>query len=231
MADREDNETLSQEVDELLNQGLSPKEIEERGYSPSLIRQRMRKRAKSGNAPAPKNEGALVRRQSEAVLPEWLQAEVAELFDGSAEQKRTFLAGMAVPLMGLRLFAEGVKPLVDLMATWQKGQAEAMLATQGARADVAQQAAHQALNAAMPHLLEAVRAQGTANSPNPMQTMFVDALRPYLGQVMGQVMSGLMAPLAGGQAPPGGWQPPPGQVPQPGIPQATREEIEEAFDD
>ena len=36
----QDEENLGQEVDELLEEGLSQKEIESSGYSPSLVRQR-----------------------------------------------------------------------------------------------------------------------------------------------------------------------------------------------
>ena len=40
----QDEENLSQEVDALLEEGLGQKDIEARGYSPSLVRQRIRKR-------------------------------------------------------------------------------------------------------------------------------------------------------------------------------------------
>ncbi|MFC1930181.1 hypothetical protein ACFLW6_04945, partial [Chloroflexota bacterium] len=53
MVDNNQNEeNLGQEVDELLEEGLNQKEIESRGYSPSLVRQRIRKRAKAGKGPS-----------------------------------------------------------------------------------------------------------------------------------------------------------------------------------
>jgi hypothetical protein len=47
--EKENEENLSEEVDELLLEGLSQKEIEARGYSASLVRQRIRKAAKAGD--------------------------------------------------------------------------------------------------------------------------------------------------------------------------------------
>jgi hypothetical protein len=81
--------------------------------------------SKSGGKSAPGTSGRdgslAVRKDKESVLPEWLEGDVAEIFDGQKRDQRIFLAGMSVPLMGLRLFAEGVKLIIDLLATWQKG--------------------------------------------------------------------------------------------------------------
>ena len=87
MAD-ENEENLGQEVDALLEQGLSQREIEERGYSPSLIRQRVRKRVKAGkNLPAPsrRDSGLALRTEKQSVLPEWVALDIASLFDGSTQ--------------------------------------------------------------------------------------------------------------------------------------------------
>ena len=46
-----EEENLGQEVDELLEEGFNQKEIEAKGYSPSLVRQRIRKRVKAGKEP------------------------------------------------------------------------------------------------------------------------------------------------------------------------------------
>lgn len=48
--DNQNEENLGQEVDELLEEGFTQKEIEARGYSPSLVRQRIRKRVKANKA-------------------------------------------------------------------------------------------------------------------------------------------------------------------------------------
>ena len=110
MVDNNQNEeNLSQEVDELLEEGLGQKDIEARGYSPSLVRQRIRKRVKAGKEPSqsPTKDGKrAIRKEKESVLPEWLETDVAEIFDGNLRDRKIFMAGMSVPLMGLRLFGE-----------------------------------------------------------------------------------------------------------------------------
>jgi hypothetical protein len=187
----QDEENLGQEVDELLDEGLTQKEIEARGYSPSLVRQRIRKRAKAGKMPppsSPRDGSLLVRREKESVLPEWLETEVAEIFNGNTRDRRIFMAGMSVPLMGLRLFGEAVKPLTDLLNAWQRSQVEAARAIQGSGAEVAQLAAQQTLSSAMPQILSAVKEQAVNASPNPMGAMVTRLLEPYLQQMMSRFM-------------------------------------------
>ena len=252
MVDNNQNEeNLSQEVDELLEEGLAQKEIEARGYSPSLVRQRIRKRVKAGKEPSspPVRDNTLaLRKERESVLPEWLEADVAEIFDGNLKDRKIFMAGMSVPLMGLRLFGESIKPLVELMSTWQKGQAEAARAMQGSGAETAQIAAQQVLAQAMPQILGAVKENSVAASPNPVGSMMTRLLEPHLQQMMGSMMGSFMnvgqqqAPLGmqpnpsqmGGQAGQpaqgfkGGGQP---SVSPPGSKKISDEEMEAAFND
>src|SRR4030042_2499380 len=120
MVDNNQNEeNLSQEVDELLEEGLIQKEIEARGSSPSLVRQRIRKRVKAGkepSSPSPGKDGSLAfRKEKESVLPEWLEGDVAEIFDGNIRDRKIFLAGTGGPLLGLRMFSETVTPLSALL--------------------------------------------------------------------------------------------------------------------
>src|SRR4030042_893163 len=149
MVDNNENEeNLSQEVDELLEEGLPQKEIEARGYSPSLVRQRIRKRMKAGkepSSPQARDNTLAIRKERESVLPEWLEADVAEIFDGNIRDRKIFLAGMSVPMMGLRMFSETIKPLTELLSTWQKGQAGAARAMQGSGIETAHLAAQQAI--------------------------------------------------------------------------------------
>lgn len=237
----QDEENLGQEVDELLEEGLTQKEIEARGYSPSLVRQRIRKRIKAGKMPPPssppRDTGLLVRREKESVLPEWLETEVAEIFNGNTRDRRIFMAGMSVPLMGLRLFGEAVKPLTDLLNAWQRSQVEAARAIQGSGAEVAQIAAQQTLNSALPQILSAVREQAVNASPNPMGAMVTRLLEPYLQQMMSRFMGafgmGMMPGMPGQPMPPPPGQPPPAQpgfqAPPAGSGQATDDEVKEAF--
>jgi len=247
----QDEENLGQEVDGLLEEGFTQKEIEARGYSPSLVRQRIRKRVKAGKeqfSPPAKDGTLALRKEKESVLPEWLEADVAEIFDGNLRDRKLFMAGMSVPMMGLRMFSESVKPLTDLLATWQKGQAEAARAMQGSGIETAQLAAQQVLSQAMPQILGAVKDQAVTASPNPMGDMMVRLIEPQLQQLMGTFMGGMMPGMAPqGFTPPQGTQPNQTQTtnqasqpttgPQPqsppigGVEQASKNEIEEAFDD
>jgi len=109
--------------------------------------------------------------------------------------------------------------------------------------EVAQAAAQQTLNAALPHILSTVREQAVAASPDPVSSMMTRLIEPYLQQMMGMFMGGFGMPggMMGStpaqprqpqQPPPG--QPPQGQVsfrPPPGPGQATEEEVKEAFGD
>lgn len=186
----------------------------------------------------PGRDGALaIRKDKESVLPEWLERDVAEIFDGQIRDQRIFLAGMSVPLMGLRLFAEGVKPIIDLMATWQKGQAEAAQAAQQSGIEIAQTAGEAAAGGVAKFFMETKPWQ--AASPNPMQSMIVDTMRPIFQQMIGQVMGGFMRPTTGTQAGQAGpqqmFQQNPSQGATPvsasGAEQVSQEEIEEVFGD
>jgi len=243
--EQEKEENLGEEVDELLEEGLSQKEIEARGYSPSLVRQRIRKAVKAGKlagSSSVRDSSLAIRKEKESVLPEWLETDVAEIFDGNLRDRKIFLAGMSVPMMGLRMFSESIKPLTDLLSTWQKGQAEAARAMQGSSAETAQMAAQQVISQAMPQILGAVRDQSTHSSPNPMSDMMVRLIEPYLQNMMGTFMSGFGMPGMGMMGTSGQpIQPQPGQPPQPakpgfrstgpGFKQATEDEIKEAFED
>jgi hypothetical protein len=235
--DQNNEENLGQEVDELLEQGLTQKEIEARGYSPSLVRQRIRKAVKAGKgalSSTGRDSVLALRKEKESVLPEWLETDVAEIFNGQLKDQKIFLAGMSIPLMGLRLFGEAIKPLTELMATWQKGQVEAARAMQGSGVEVAQAVAHQTINQVMPQILSAVKDQAISTSPDPVGSMMTRLLEPYLQQMMGTFMASFGMPGAGMMGVPGQpVQPQPGQSSPSGRPsfqQATEEEVKEAFE-
>ena len=242
MTDKDQEENLSQEVDDLLEEGLTQKEIEARGYSPSLIRQRIRKRVKAGkdsSASQPGKDNTLaIRKERESVLPEWLEADVAEIFDGNIRDRKIFMAGMSVPMMGLRMFSESIKPLTDLLATFQKGQAEAARAMQGSGIETAQLAAQQVISQAMPQILGAVKDNAVAASPNPIGAMMTRLIEPHMQNMMSKMMGGFMGGMMPSMMPPQGQpyqQPPqgfqPGPQPSGTTKKATKEDIEEAFND
>ena len=206
----------------------------------------------------PPKDGALaLRKEKESVLPEWLEGDVAEIFDGNLRDRKIFMAGMSVPMMGLRMFSETVKPLTDLLSTWQKGQAEAARAMQGSGYETAHLAAQQVISQAMPQIPGAVKDNSVVASPDPVGSMMTRTIEPYFQQMMGSLMGSFMQfgqkpGVMPGMAPPGfvppqGVQPNPTQaanktgqptpIPGPqappvgGVEQASKNEIEEAFND
>ena len=189
-----------------------------------------------GKEAAGGRDGSLaIRKEKESVLPEWLERDVAEIFDGQTRDQRIFLAGMSVPLMGLRLFAEGVKPIIDLLATWQEGQAQAARAVQGSGMDIARTAAQEVVSGMTPQFMQAMREAATASSPNPFASMVTRLMEPYLQQMMSGLMRSFGMPMAGmpasqGQGQPGGSQQGQPAFTQSGFQQATDDEIKEAFE-
>jgi hypothetical protein len=181
-------------------------------------------------------DGALaVRKEKESVLPEWLERDVAEIFDGQTRDQRIFLAGMSVPIMGLRLFSEGVKPIIDLLATWQEGQVQAARVAQGGGIEMARQAGEAAAGGVAKFFMDTKPWLSAA--PDPWKAMIVDTMRPLFQQMMGQVMGGFMRFMPQGQP-----RIPPSQAGQPGFEtpqagqigfqqaqQASEDEVREAF--
>jgi hypothetical protein len=195
--------TLGRQVDALLEKGYSQKECREQGFSPSLVRQRVRKRSKRLGllAPESKTNGngdkpgvALTINEKQQVLPEWLGSQVGELYDGDEKTRKIFMAGMSIPLLGMRLFAESFKPMLSLMQTYQQGQAEAVKASQGAADDVAEKT----VVAALPYMERMVKESSRASSPNPMAAMLSRILEAPMTQVMSGIFNMFM-PQAGGQ--------------------------------
>jgi len=193
--------------------------------------------SKSGGKGATRSSGRkgilAIRKEKESVLPEWLEADVAEIFDGQKRDQRIFLAGMSVPLMGLRLFAEGVKPIIDLMATWQEGQAQAARAAQGSGIEVAREAGEVAASGVAKFFLDTK--PWLSASPDPLKAMVVDTMRPVFqqmfGQLTGTLLRGFGMPQAGSPGQPMPQNPPQGQTPlsTPGVEQIGKDEMEEVF--
>jgi hypothetical protein len=193
-----EEETLGKQVDELLEKGYSQREIVKQGFSGGLVRQRIRKRVKrlgkqppASNGGGKKDEIALTIKEKETVLPEWLEGQVSELFDGSVAQQKAFIAGMAIPLLGMRMWAEGCKPLLELMRVDQARQAEAAKAAQGGSEDVAQRT----VIAALPYFTDAMKEVAKINAPkeiNPVSAMMVRLMEPMLGNMFGGMFKGML---------------------------------------
>jgi len=179
-------------------------------------------------------------KTGEGVIPEFIAAEMVNIFDGDDRDQRIFMAGMSVPLMGLRLFAEGVKPFIDLLTVWQRGQAEAAAATQDSYRKIAEEAAAGVAEIISP-AFESLKASVTASAPDPFRAMFANAMQPLLGQALGSFGQLLSRWQTRTQQPPSADVQPgqgdvhapqagqPGSQPAPGFRQATEDEIKEVF--
>ena len=225
-----------EEINKLLDEGYTVKQIIELGFNRRTTYHYAKLRVKADNEPSstpPARDNTLaIRKERESVLPEWLEPDVAEIFDGNLRDRKIFMAGMSVPMMGLRMFSETIKPLTELLSTWQKGQAEAARAMQGSGAETAQLAVQQVISQMMPKILGAVREQAADRSPDPMGAMMTRLIEPYLQNMMGTFMGGFgMMPPQPGQPPQPG--PAQGQPPSSGTTgrQISKEEMEEAFND
>lgn len=188
-----EEEELGVQVDQLLEKGYSQKEIRNQGFSPSLVRQRVRKRTKRLGQPAPANqtngkgEVSLTVKEKEQVLPEWLAGQIEELYDSDEKTRKVFMAGMSIPLLGMRLFSESFKPMLALMQTYQQGQAEAAKAAQGSSNEVAETT----IATAMPYLERMVKEASIAASPNPMQGLFARILEQPMTLMFNNLFGGM----------------------------------------
>jgi transposase len=55
--------------------------------------------AKDTSSSPGKDNTLALRKEKESMLPEWLETDVAEIFDGNLRDRKIFMAGMSVPLM------------------------------------------------------------------------------------------------------------------------------------
>ena len=120
-------------------------------------------------------------KDKETVVPEWLAGQVRTLYDGDERTAQVFMAGMSIPLLGIRLFAEAMKPFGDLLKLWQAGQADAARAAQGTGEQIAEKAAHEAALGVAGYFEE--KKPWLAASPDPFKAMFADIMRPIFENV------------------------------------------------
>jgi hypothetical protein len=247
MTEKQQDETIKGRILELLQKGYSRSQLindfnfAERTVDAAIKdykEQGGNEEGKESSTSPGKDNTLALRKEKESVIPEWLEADVADIFDGNVRDRKIFMAGMSVPMMGLRMFSESVKPLTELLATFQKGQAEAARAMQGSGYETAQLAAQHVISQAMPQILGAVKENAIATSPNPVGAMMTRIIEPHLQNMMSRMMGSFMGGMMPGMMPPQG---PPYEQPQPGFqpgPQpmgttkkASKEDIEDAFND
>ena len=204
------DDSLASQIREMLADGIKGKDIIEMGYAESTVRQEARKFAKKNGSPKTNGNDkvSLTIKEKEQVLPEWLESQVGELYDGDEKTRKIFMAGMSIPLLGMRLFSESFKPLLALMQANTASQAEVAKSLQGGSEEVAQQTLVQA----MPYFQDMVKEVSRNQAVNPLQSMMVRAIEPVFQNVIGGVMGGMFPGMkqpqgqGQGQSLPAGWQ-------------------------
>jgi hypothetical protein len=127
--------------------------------------------------------------------------------------------------------SKAIQPILSLMEKSREDMDSAAQRAKESNQEIANRAAAGAAAQVMPsidQLASQLAAQKIASSPNPMMSMFTDAMQPYLGQMIGNMMKAFQ-PKPGQ---PGPQQGQPGQ-PRPNSPvpgqQANQDEVKEAF--
>lgn len=207
-------ENLGKEVDELLEQGLSHKEIKQRGYSDSLIRQRVRKRVKAGKAPPPSSgwgkEGEAIptlpaKMATKDMIPPELALLGIRLQDG--DYRKGYIDGMATLIMAARYNqllaasqAEIISKQLEIMRESRESGIE--MAQQAAEAAAAGAAARAAVH--IDEKFDQVMKQKAdiATVPKPFEGIFARTMETALAYLTNTMLG---RPAGAGTNLPPGW--------------------------
>ena len=112
---------------------------------------------------------------------------------------------------------EQAKPVIEMAKEMRQAEAQAAQTIATELGQVTMQSNQQIIGAI--HELAAAQSQGQQTSEmDPMQKMFVDAMRPHAAQAIGQLFAGLFKPSPQGGQPPVRMQGQPAQPAGPGEP-------------
>ena len=237
------------EINRLLDEGYSVKQIIDLGFKRRTAYHYAKLRVKPENEPASgsdtgtggqtnKGKYDMMKLGSKDVIPPEAVLDVLHLpQNGDAVEvwRRGVLDGVGFLLLGARysqLTAAGQTEIV-------KNQLDILREAKSDSKEVAHAAAEEAAWRVGQQMQEVVQQAAKPESPNPMATMFTNAIQPYFSQALGRmfgmfgnfgVPGGIMPVSAGqpGQAPPSGGQP---LGTPPGSKQISNEEMEAAFND
>ncbi len=174
----------------------------------------------------------------QTIVPEYL-IEHLSFVDG--DRRQTFVDALLVYETARRSVMQDVlilQGLASAQALVTETQLRVLREAKSGSGEVAQAAAEQAAAIVGQQVLEAIRQSATTTSPNPIASMFAQAIQPYFGQAFGRLFS-----LFGGFGQPPGDSSPPSQAPQPsapqgqppaftsGVKQMTADEVKEVFAD
>ena len=238
-----------EEINRLLDEGYSVKQIIDLGFKRRTAYHYAKKRVKPENEPTSgsdtvtigqvsKGKYDMMKLGSKDVIPPEAILDVLHLpQNGDAVEvwRRGVLDGVGILLLGARysqLTAAGQTEIV-------KNQLDILREAKSDSKEVAHAAAEEAAWRVGQQVQEVARQAAKPESPNPMATMFTQAVQPYFSQALGKMFGmfggfgapgGMMQPPAGqpGQTQPSGAQP--SSIP-PGSKQISNEEMEAAFND
>jgi len=175
----------------------------------------------------------------QVIAPEYLIKHLS-FVDGG--QRQTFIDALLVYEAARRSVMEDIviiQGLASAQAQITDTQLKILREAKSDSREVAHAAAEEAAWRVGQQVQEVARQTAKPESPNPMASMFTQAVQPYFSQALGQMFGmfgnfgapgGMMPPPAGqpGQTPPGGGQP---SVAPPGSKKISDEEMEAAFND
>jgi len=238
-----------EEINRLLDEGYSVKQIIDLGFKRRTAYHYAKKRVKPENEPTSgsdtvtigqvsKGKYDMMKLGSKDVIPPEAILDVLHLpQNGDAVEvwRRGVLDGVGILLLGARysqLTAAGQTEIV-------KNQLDILREAKSDSKEVAHAAAEEAAWRVGQQVQEMVQQTVKPESPNPMASMFTNAIQPYFSQALGKMFGmfggfgapgGMMQPPAGqpGQTQPSGAQP--SSIP-PGSKQISNEEMEAAFND
>ena len=237
------------EISRLLDEGYSVKQIIDLGFKRRTVYHYAKMRVKPENEPTSgsdtvtvgqvsKGKYDMMKLGSKDVIPPEAILDVLHLpQNGDAVEvwRRGVLDAVGILLLGARysqLTAAGQTEIV-------KNQLDILREAKSDSKEVARAAAEEAAWRVGQQMQELTQQAAKPESPNPMASMFTNAMQPYFSQAIGQMfgmfgglgtLGGMMPPPAGqpGQAQPGGGQP---LGTPPGSKQISNEEMEAAFND
>ena len=238
-----------EEINRLLDEGYSVKQIIDLGFKRRTAYHYAKKRVKPENEPTSgsdtvtigqvsKGKYDMMKLGSKDVIPPEAILDVLHLpQNGDAVEvwRRGVLDGVGILLLGARysqLTAAGQTEIV-------KNQLDILREAKSDSKEVARAAAEEAAWRVGQQVQEVARQTAKPESPNPMASMLTNAIQPYFSQAIGQMFG-----MFGGFGAPGGMMPPPAGQPgqaqsiggqpsivPPGGKQISNEEMEAIFND
>ena len=174
----------------------------------------------------------------QVIAPEYLIKHLS-FVDGG--QRQTFIDALLVYEAARRSVMEDIviiQGLASAQAQITDTQIKLLREAKSDSKEVAHAAAEEAAWRVGQQVQEIARQAAKPESPNPMASMFTNAIQPYFSHALSQMFGmfggfgapgGMMPPVGQpGQVPPGGGQP---SVAPPGSKQISNEEMEEIFND